>query len=125
MSNPTQIILSGNLSLDKNGERLFLVTSKFGPSDVLRLVQDNFDIFPEDLLLGRVRSIDVTVTGHVANDEERRRHDQLTEPTIVVEKIVPFELIRERAFEIFQSGSDRSAEENWLRAERELLAVSA
>jgi hypothetical protein len=63
----------------------------------------------------------VTVGGHIATNEEMSNHDDLTDPTIALEKLVTFEAIQQRAFDIFRSGHGRSAFEDWLRAEQELL----
>jgi len=126
-------ILTGTLVLDKNGERFFLSTradlhTHLGPrlltgSHVLRLISDDFAVFPQDLLAGQSR--DVTVSGHIATEAEMRLHDQLTDPSITAERIVSAEAIRKRAFEIFQSGRGGSALDDWLRAERELLGLTA
>jgi hypothetical protein len=51
-------------------------------------------------------------------------HSDLTNPTFFLEKVVTFEAIQQRAFDIFESGHGGSALENWLRAEQELLAIS-
>jgi hypothetical protein len=40
---------------------------------------------------------------------------------VVVEKVVAFESIQQRAFGIFESEENKSEMDNWLRAERELL----
>jgi hypothetical protein len=42
---------------------------------------------------------------------------------LIVEKIVSHDAIAMRAYEIFQSGEADFANENWFRAERELLAA--
>jgi hypothetical protein len=46
-----------------------------------------------------------------------------SESKLIVEKIVLHADIAARAEEIHQSGAGGSAEDNWLRAERELLSV--
>jgi hypothetical protein len=42
---------------------------------------------------------------------------------LIVEKIVPHEAIAIRAYNIYQSGDRGSADDQWLRAERELLGL--
>lgn len=42
---------------------------------------------------------------------------------LIVEKIVGHDAIAERAYEIDQSGHGRSADDNWFRAERDLLGL--
>lgn len=44
---------------------------------------------------------------------------------MLIHKVIPHTAIRERAFEISASPEGRNAEENWLRAERELLATGS
>ncbi len=43
---------------------------------------------------------------------------------LIVEKLVSHEDIAKRAYEIYQSGRGGPADDNWLRAERELLGFS-
>jgi hypothetical protein len=47
---------------------------------------------------------------------------QVTDPTLIAEAIVRFVDVQRRAFEIFLTG-EGPAENNWLRAERALLAI--
>ena len=42
---------------------------------------------------------------------------------LIVEKIVGHEAIARRAYEIYQSGHGGTADDNWFRAERELLGL--
>jgi hypothetical protein len=49
----------------------------------------------------------------------------LTNPTITLEKVVTFETIQQRAFDISISSNGTSPVENWLHAEQELLASGA
>ena len=44
---------------------------------------------------------------------------------LIVDKLVSHDDIAKRAYEIYQSGRGGSADDDWLRAERELLVVSA
>ena len=46
-----------------------------------------------------------------------------TRTKLIVEKIVGHEAIAKRAYEIHQSGRGDAADENWFRAERELLGL--
>lgn len=41
---------------------------------------------------------------------------------LIVETLIPHEAIAKRAYDIYQSGHGGSADDNWLRAERELLS---
>jgi hypothetical protein len=92
---------------------------------IIRLIDEDFDVVPADIeqkLHGPGdTSRAVTICGHIATDEETGSHDRLTDPTVVVEKVVTFESIQQRAFGIFESGENQSAIDNWLAAERELL----
>jgi len=135
MPNQPNFIVSGNIFPDINHERLFLqvrhgtrVEFKGGfisGDRVLRLV-DNPDItqavLPIELFEDR-KGGDFSLRAHVATDLERAAHDDLTEPTLTVERIVAFGAIQQRAFEIFESGQGGSASDDWLRAERELLGL--
>ena len=92
---------------------------------IIRLIDENFDVVPADIAKKLHGPGDtshaVTIFGHIATDEETRMHDKLTDPTVVVEKVVAFESIQQRAFGIFESEANKSAIDNWLAAERELL----
>jgi hypothetical protein len=66
----------------------------------------------------------MTVSGHIATNEEISNHDDLTNPTIAQEKLVTFDAIQQKVFDIFQSGKGGSAIDNWLRAEQDLLHTS-
>lgn len=57
----------------------------------------------------------VSVVGHESDG------DSADQP-IVAEKVVSHEAVALRAYELYQSGAGGTAAENWLRAERELLA---
>ena len=121
--------ISGTLVLDKNGERLFLSTDlqthvRFGDrtitgNQVIRLLAPDATFVVTDVTH---RSERVSIAARLATPEELKQHDQLTDPTLVAEKIAKFEAIQARAFEIFQVEGG-SAEGNWLRAERELLTA--
>jgi hypothetical protein len=92
---------------------------------IIRLIDENFNVVPADIenkLHGPGdTSRALTIFGHIATDEETRMHDKLTDPTVVVEKVVPFESIQQRAFGISESAENKSEIDNWLAAERELL----
>ena len=92
---------------------------------IIRLIDESFEIVPADIQATLVGHGDssraVTVLGHVATDQEMGRHDQLTNPTVTLERVVAFESIQQRAFGIFESEESQSDIGNWLRAERELL----
>ena len=121
-------IVSGTIVLDKNGERLFLSTDlethvRFGDrsiigNQVLRVLGPDASLVVTDVTDRNER---VSIAARLATPVELKQHDQLTDPTLVAEKIAKFEAIQARAFEIFQVEGG-SAEDNWLRAERELLA---
>lgn len=122
-------IVSGVIVLDKNGERLFLSTEfetrvRFGDrtiigNQVLRVLGTDATFVVTDVT---DRGERVSIAARLATPEELTQHDQLTDPTLVAEKIAKFEAIQARSFEIFQMEGG-SAEDNWLRAERELLAA--
>lgn len=122
-------IVSGVIVLDKNGERLFLSTEfetrvRFGDrtiigNQVLRVLGTDATFVVTDVT---DRGERVSIAARLATPEELKQHDQLTDPTLVAEKIAKFEAIQARSFEIFQMEGG-SAEDNWLRAERELLAA--
>jgi hypothetical protein len=61
------------------------------------------------------------VVGHVATAEELSQHSDVTDPTITLEKLVTFEAIQLRAYDVFQTGRGGSSLDDWLGAERELL----
>jgi hypothetical protein len=42
---------------------------------------------------------------------------------LIIEKIVGHDAIARRAYDIYESGQGGAAEDNWLRAERELLGI--
>jgi hypothetical protein len=46
-----------------------------------------------------------------------------TRTKLIVEKIVGHEAIARRAYEIYQSSHGGTADDNWRRAERELLGI--
>ena len=93
---------------------------------IVRLIDDSV-ILPEDFPHALEHPGDssrgVTVAGHVATDEEMSGHSDVTNPTIVLERIVTFEAIQQRAFDIFQSRVGGSPVDHWLRGERELLGA--
>jgi hypothetical protein len=60
----------------------------------------------------------VTVLGHFVSDAQPNRLARF-----VVAKCVAHSVIAEQAFAIFASQKGVSAEDNWLRAERELLGL--
>jgi hypothetical protein len=133
MTDHTRLLFSGSVFPDVNHERLFLrvrhgtrVQFMGGSIDgdrVLRLV-DNLDItqaaLPVDLFERRSGG-EFSLFAHVATAEERVAHDDVTEPTLTVDRIVPFAAIQRRAFQISQDRHSGSALDNWLRAELELL----
>jgi hypothetical protein len=61
----------------------------------------------------------VTVLGHFA--EEVSRPDRLRR--FIIARCVPHRAIAERAFAIFASPNGGTAEDNWLRAERDSLGL--
>jgi hypothetical protein len=95
---------------------------------LIRLLDDGPVTLPEDFPHALEHPGDssraVTVSGHIATSEEMRNHGDLTNPTIALERVLTFEAIQQRAFDVFRSGYGRSAVENWLRAERELLGLT-
>src|SRR5438270_6963595 len=68
---------------------------------IIRLLDDGPVIFPNDFPQALEHSGDssraVTVGGHIATNEEMSNHDDLTNPTIALEKVVTFEAIQQRA----------------------------
>ena len=92
---------------------------------IIRLLDDGPvtlpDDFPHALENPGDSSLAVTVGGHIASDEEMSNHSDVTNPTIALEKVVPFEAIQQRAFDISRSTSGESPIENWLHADQELL----
>lgn len=125
MENSEVHIITGSIALDKNGERLFLSTDqnthvRFGEFEVkgnrvLRIL--NFESDFSD------KSVNVSIAARLATPEELSVHSELTNPTLTAEKIVTFDAIQKQAYEIFESGKGGFAEDNWLRAERELLNI--
>jgi len=121
-------IVAGTISLDENGERLFLSTD---PGTHVRFEDRMIDGNQVIRVLGpdanfvvtsvTNRSDRVSIAARLATPNELAQHSQLTDPTLVAEKFAKFDAVQERAFEIFQVEGG-SAEGNWLRAERELLA---
>ena len=122
--------IAGRISLDENGERLFLVVQpgmhvRFGNGEVaggqvVRVLEGDTR-FAGEIFSNESR--DVSIAARLATPEEVELHDQVTDPTLAAEKIVSFEAIQKRAYEIFRTGADSSADENWLRAEREILSL--
>ena len=122
-------IIAGTISLDKFGERLFLVVHPgmrvvFGDRVItggqqIRVLGGDTN-FENEIVANQ--SEDVSIAARLATPEELegRAPSQLTDPTLTAKKIVKFETVQKRAFEIFQSDGG-SAEDNWLRAELELL----
>ena len=122
--------ISGLLTIDKNGERFFLTTregtrARFGSRVLigrqkLRLLIEDGE--PLDLSVAERR--EVTVAARIATTEEMSDHDQLTDPTLVATAFAEAEAIRQRAFDIFESGRGGTAFDNWLQAERELVGLA-
>jgi len=124
-------ILAGTIVLDKFGERLFLNVR----SD-MRISFDGHTIlgghtirvlgadtnFENEIFAGK--SADVSVAARLATLDELQflAPSQLSDPTVTAKKIARFEAIQNRAFQIFEA-TGGSADSNWLRAERELLAL--
>jgi hypothetical protein len=92
---------------------------------IIRLIEDGSVIEPEDFPHALEQPGDssrpVTVAGHVATAAEMSQHSDVTDPTIALNKIVTFEAIQQRAFDVFQTGRGGSPFDDWLHAERELL----
>jgi hypothetical protein len=121
--------VAGSISLDKFGERLFLVVNpgmrvRFGDQVItggqeLRIIGGDTNFENE---IGVNQSQRVSVAARLATSEELegRAPSQLTDPTLTATKIVRFEAIQKLAFEIFGSEGG-TAESNWLSAELELL----
>jgi hypothetical protein len=134
MEDISSLVLSGNISLDEQGERVFLATRGdtrltvgdhvLSGSHVYRVLADkeNLAIFPERVLCGH--GAEVSILARVASTEELSLHDQPTSPTFVAERIVLSEDIRPRAFEIAEATQNPRALDNWLLAERQLLGVT-
>ncbi len=133
MTSSDLTILSGALSIDQNGERLFLSTrsdthARFGSrvldgNHVLRVINDaRAEVFPT---IFSNQSQAVSLAGRLATEDERRQHDDSGEFIVVAERVIPQDEIRQRAFHLFQSGGGRSAVEDWLIAERELLDIGS
>lgn len=124
-------IVAGTVSLDKFGERLFLVVQPgmrvgFGDrvitgGQVIRVLGGGTNLESE---IFTNQSEEVSIAARLATPEELkgREPSQLTDPTLTAKKIVKFETVQKRAFEIFQSEGG-AAQGNWVRAESELLAM--
>jgi hypothetical protein len=122
-------LISGRLTIDKNGERFFLMTREdtraaFGSRVLigrqqLRLLTETGD--PLDMSVAERQ--DVTVAGRIATAAEMAVHDQLTDPTLVVKRLAEAQTIRQRAFEIFETGRGGTALDNWVHAECQLLEL--
>ena len=131
------LLLSGVIFPDINHERLFLrvrhgmrVQFDGGAIEgdrVLRLV-DNLDptqaALPSDLFEHRAGA-EFSMLAHIATPEERANHDDVTEPTLTVDRLVPFEAVQLRAYDIWERGRGGSAMNDWLLAELELLLRGA
>lgn len=125
----TQII-AGTISLDKFGERLFLVVHPgmrvdFGDrvitgGQVIRVLGGGTN-FENEIVANQSEKVSIAARLATPEELEGLAPSQLTDPTLTARKIVKFEAVQKLAFEIFRSGGG-SAEGNWLRAERELLA---
>jgi hypothetical protein len=119
--------LREGLKLD--GPRTFPLRFDRAPLSEYRIIRllDGSVILPEDFPHALEHPGDssrgVTIAGHVATEEEMSGHSDVTNPTIVLESIVTFEAIQQRAFDIFRSGASGSPVDHWLRAERELLGA--
>ena len=116
--------LREGLGLD--GRRIFPAgIDSPGGFRIIRLLDDGPVTLPADFPHALENpgdsSLAVTVGGHIASDEEMSNHSDLTSPTIALEKVVPFEAIQQRAFDISRSSSGASPIDNWLHAEQELL----
>ncbi len=134
MEKISSVVLSGKISLDAPGERVFLATRDdtrltvgdrvFSGPDVNRILADkaSLALFPEKVLLGH--GAEVSILARVASIEELTLHDQATSPTFVAERVVLSDDIRPRAFEIAEATQNPRALENWLIAERELLGIA-
>ena len=127
---PGTTLISGFLTIDKNGERFFLMTREgthasfgsrvlIGRQQLRLLIEDGEH--PLDLSVAERE--DVTVAARIATPAEKAVHDQVTDPTLVVTRMAEAQTIRQRAFDIFESGRGGSALDHWVQAERELLGL--
>lgn len=96
----------------------------------LFITTDNFQLKPPgnepfiDLdftfLDDRLDRQDISVLGHLG---ERKITDFTGVRSIIAMNVVPKHDIAVRAYEIYESGQGGTAEDNWLRAERQLLTT--
>src|SRR5262245_47829982 len=98
---------------------LFITTDNFllkppGNEDFVDL---DFTFFDD-----RLNHQDISVLGHLG---ERNITDFTKVRSIIARSVVPKRDIAVRAFEIHESGQGGAAEENWLRAERQLLEAQS
>lgn len=87
---------------------------------IIRLLDELGGILQEDFPAALEHEGD---SSRIATDEEMRRHEQLTNPTLDLEKLVTFMAIQQRTFYIFLSDNGESDIDHWLGVEQELLAT--
>ncbi len=111
-----------------DGPRTFPLGVEHAPPSefrILRVIDDGAVTEPDDLPHSLEHPGDssraVTIAGHISTAEEMSQHSDVTDPTITLEKMVAFEAIQQRAYDMFETGPGASPVDDWLRAEQALL----